>query len=150
MKPAAYLLALFFALSACSDKSADKQMLEQAATIHLEADQLEKAVKPLIEELVQRKNSINIQGRALQAEELDFVAEVESVETAYRFYIDNHAEVPGFDNHDHDHGHDDGHDHHHGPQTQITAKHALSIQQELRDSLLSAKRRAEVLLQRGL
>lgn len=148
MKPVVYLLALFFALSACTDKSADKQMLEQAAAIHLEADQLEKAVKPLIEELVQRKNSINIQGRALQAEELDFVAEVESVETAYRFYVDNHAEVPGFDNHDHDHDH--GHDHHHSPQAKITAKHALSIQQELRDSLLSAKRRAEALLQRGL
>jgi ABC-type nickel/cobalt efflux system permease component RcnA len=148
MKPAAYLLALFFALSACTDKSADKQMLEEAAAIHLEADQLQQAVKPLIDELVQRKNSINIQGRALQAEELDFLAGVESVETAYRFYIDNHAEVPGFEHHDHDHDHD--HDHHHGPQTKITAKHALAIQQELRDSLLSAKGRAEALLQRGL
>jgi hypothetical protein len=146
MKPTVYLLALSLVLSACSGKSADKQMLEEAAAIHLEADQLQQAVKPLIDELVQRKNSINIQGRALQAEELDFLAGVESVETAYRFYIDNHAEVPGFEHHDHDHDHG----HHHGPQTKITAKHALAIQQELRDSLLSAKGRAEALLQRGL
>lgn len=149
MKSVGALLALFLFSAACTNQAADQKILEQAAAIHEQADRLAQEVKPLIEELTQRKNRLNIQGRALQPEELDFVARADAAETAFRFYVDNHAEVPGFDHHgNHDHDHD--HDHHHGPQTKITAEHALSIQQELLDSLQSAKAQAEALLQRGL
>jgi hypothetical protein len=144
------LLALALSLAFCTSHSADQKILEQAAAIHHQADQLAPAVKPLIDELEQRSNSLNIQGRALQPEELDFLARAEAAAAAYRFYVDNHAEVPGFEHHGHDHDHDHDHDHHHGPQTKITAEHALAIQQELLDSLQSAKAQAEALLQGGL
>lgn len=79
MFPKAQALFLFFLilmLAACGSTKKPMQLHEQAL-------QIEKQVMPQLTELIQIKNHINVQGRALRAEEIALVKEIEAIETSY-------------------------------------------------------------------
>lgn len=131
--------------TACKHNSKADSTLQKAAELHQEAIQIESAVKPLLEQLVQQKNAVNSQGRALTDQELRFVDRVEALEKSYDYWEANHVEVPGFAHEDHA-GHAD-HDHDHGPGLEVTPADMLVIQREFRDSIQAIQQRAETLLQ---
>lgn len=147
MKPISLLLLLSIFTWSCQSSSSenDNALLEEAGKIHLEAIQIEKTIKPKLDELVQAKNRLSIQGRALNADEQAFINKVEQLQSSYNYWEENHVEVPGTE---HDHGHDhshEGHDHSHdhGPKLEVSAADMLLIQKEFRDSILSIKQRIE-------
>lgn len=153
IRPVHFLIyfTAFFLISACHHHSEDFKKLEKAAAIHMEAVKLEAALKADLEELIQRKNSINIQGRALTEEEMQFVGKVEAIEASHQFWTDNHVEVPGFDHHDHgdghghhDHSHDHSHDH--GAKLEVSADDMLLIQKEFKDSIVVIQQLIQALL----
>jgi len=147
------LFSLFGAALFCACTNASKQDpdLRKAAELHQEAIQIETAVKPLLEQLGQQKNALNIQGRALTEQEQHFIARIEGLEKSYDYWESNHVEVPGFEHADHaghEHGHDHhGHDHDHGSGLDVTPADMLLIQREFRDSIQAIQQRAEALLQ---
>lgn len=149
-----------FAASCNSVSEEDQKLLKEAAEVHQKAVDIEQQVTPKLDALVQQKNQINIQGRALTTEETEFVKKVESLESSYAYWQENHVEVPGFEHshgheehaghdhdgedHDHDHaGHD--HDHGHGATLEVSASDMLIIQKEFMDSILSIQQRVEKL-----
>ena len=60
---------------ACND-----QTLEQIQTTHTQNTELEKEMTGIIESLVQIRNHINIQGRALTEEEIALVSKIDTLE----------------------------------------------------------------------
>lgn len=143
--PKLIIVSLFFLSANCGGTSeADQKLLQEAADIHQEAVKIEQQVRPKLDELVQQKNSINIQGRTLAPEEIAFVTKVEGIESSYAYWEENHIEVPGFE-HDHSahEGHD--HDHSHGSELKVSAADMLLIQKEFKDSILSIQQRVEQL-----
>ena len=50
-----------------------------------------------LDELTQRKNSLNIQGRALSQEELSFIEQVEALEYRFREWAESHIDAPEFE-----------------------------------------------------
>lgn len=140
---------LFLSANCGSTSEEDQKLLKEAAAIHLEAVELEQQVKPKLDELIQQKNSINIQGRSLTAQELAFAQKVESIENSYAYWEENHVEVPGHghDGHEgHDHGHEGhNHDHGHDAKLEVSAADMLLIQKEFKDSILSIQQRIEQL-----
>lgn len=151
MKIIAQLLSCLLAallITACNTSQKENPQLKEAADVHLEAMQIEKQMKPQLAELVQLKNSINIQGRELTAEEIALVQQIEALEASYAFWEENHVEVPGHEHHDHDdHDHDDHHHHHHGPKLNLSPADMLLVQQEFRDSIRAIQQRVEATLQ---
>lgn len=139
------LLGLFVLAANCGGSSGeDQKLLEEAGQIHQQALEIEQKVKPRLEALIQEKNRINIQGRALTEAEIAFVNQVEALEKSYAFWEENHVEVPGFEHDHHDHaGHDHSHDH--KPGLDVTASDMLLIQQEFRDSITAIQARVEKL-----
>ena len=141
------LIGLIFAACNSSDTNeGDEKILKEAAKIHLEAIEIEKTVKPKLDELIQRKNQLSIQGRALSSEEQLFINQVDQLQASYDFWESNHVEVEGGGHdHDHDHhGHDHhGHDHDHGSKLDVLPADMLIIQKEFRDSIISLKERVE-------
>ena len=150
MKNTFFLFFALFLLAACGSNHThqddDKDLLK-AATLHQDAIDVEKIVKPKLDGLVQKKNSLNIQGRALTEAEMSFVRQVETLEDNYRYWTENHVEVPGHghDGHDHGHGHDHDHDHDHGAQLEVSSADMLIIQQEFKDSIQAIQKRIELL-----
>ena len=144
------LLLLFFAYACGTHEHAeDDKVLKEAAKIHLDAIAIEKTVKPKLDELIQRKNQLAVQGRELTLEEQNFIAKIDNLQASYNFWEENHVEVPGAE-HDHDHHHDHGHDHHHhdhSPQLEVLPADMLIIQKEFRDSILSIQQRIKQLEQ---
>ena len=149
MKIIAQLLSYGLAallVTACNTSKKEDPQLKEAADVHLEAMQIEKQMKPQLAELVQLKNSINIQGRELTAEEIALVQQIEALEASYSFWEENHVEVPGHEHHDHD-DHDHDHHHHHGPKLDLSPADMLLVQQEFRDSIRAIQQRVEATLQ---
>ena len=139
------VLMLFLGFNSCGhqhQKGKASELLKEAAMIHQEAINIEQALQPELQALIQRANGINIQGRALTEEEMAFVKAVENLRASYGYWEENHVEVPGFE---HEHGHDHDHDHHHGPGLEVSPADMLLIQKEFRDSILSIKERIEKL-----
>lgn len=137
--------AIIYLSSSCGGQHnhGDNQLLQQAADIHTEAIKIEKELRPKLQSLVQQKNTINIQGRALTEEETAFVNKVESIEASLKYWEENHVEVPGFEHgHDHDHDHE-GHDHSHdhGSKLEVAPQDMLLIQKEFRDSIVAIQKR---------
>ncbi len=135
------LIALFGIVACGTDEQAEAQM-QQAAAIHAESVELEQEIKPQLETLVQAKNSINVQGRALTPKEQLFVKKVEQLEQTYHFWEDNHIGVPGYESeheheHEHDHDHNHDHDHDHGASIELSPQDMLLIQQEFKDTLVA-------------
>ena len=139
----AWLLCLF--LFACHNHSEEHKLLEEAAQIHLEAAKIEQSIKADLEQLIQEKNSINIQGRALMPEEIAFTRQVEAIQKSYSFWEDNQMEVPGFEHHGDGHDH---HHHHHGGELDLPPEDILLVQKELKDSILSIQQKIQNLQQK--
>ncbi len=144
MKNSLILFSLFIAAACSSGKKADPQ-LEQAAAVHEEAMKIEEEARNKLDSLLQLRNSINVQGRALSEAEIAFVREVDGLEDRFRAWAESLIEVPGYEHeHEHDHGHDH---HHHGEEApEVTPAHMLNIQREFRDSIAVLRQEAERLL----
>ena len=134
------LISLFACVSAEQQK--ETQLLEEAAKVHKEAMDIENDLKDDLEALIQKANGINVKGRALEPEEIRLVEQINQLQASYRYWEENHIEVPGHDLHDHNHH---GHNHDHVAATEYSAKDMLLIQKEFRDSILSIKKRVESL-----
>jgi hypothetical protein len=118
----------------------------EAAKIHLEIIAIEGALAGKVDSLIQLRNQLAIQGRALTPEEIAFNNQVTGIETSINYWRENLPEPPGLE-HDHSHaGHD--HHHHHGPALDVTPEQMLAIQKEFRDSILSIQQRISGLLQK--
>ena len=147
------LLCTVFACQRNTDSGAD-QVLEEAGKIHLQAVEIDKTVKPLIAQLEQERNQINIQGRALSEGEIQRVQQIESILASYDWFNENHVEVPGLEHdHDHDHDHDHeghdhdhDHDHDHGPGLELSPNDMLLVQKEFLDTIQSIQKRVDVML----
>jgi len=142
------IATLLFSCGNTAKTPSDDPMLKEANDYHLKAMAVEKEIKPLFEELRNQKNGIQVQGRALTKEEMDFVDYVNKMETIYGNWEGNRLEVPGFEHeHDHSHhGHDHGHDHHHGPDVQLTPEQMLEVQKESFDDIKIIKEKLESFL----
>ncbi len=90
------LLASLFLLTACANRLPRQYLLQQAAQLHQEAVKTGEKVREQLEALTQRKNSLNIQGRALTPEELDFIRQVEALEYRFREWAESHVDDPEF------------------------------------------------------
>jgi hypothetical protein len=86
------LLFLPLLLPACHSQRQQK-MLRQTAAAHEEALMYRETLMSELAQLTQRKNSINIQGRALTEAEIRFVTEVENLEAAF-YNLDKSQEPP--------------------------------------------------------
>ncbi len=146
MKPTLILMLIALTLGCNSTK--EDPLLAEAAKIHEQAAKIEQQIRPQVAALVQQKNSINVQGRALAPEEVAFVQTVESIEAGHQFWKENHLEVPGYEHHDHDHA-DHDHDHDHAPKLELLPADMLAVQKEFRDTLLSVQQRIEMALQQA-
>lgn len=73
-------LAILIALTAstCQDP-----LMEKILRVHTQTVSLEKETSPIMDELIQVRNRINIQGRALTEEELSLTEEINSMETRW-------------------------------------------------------------------
>ena len=141
-----FLCLLILTANCGGTSEEDQKLLEEAASIHQQAIEIEEKIKPKMEALIQRKNQINIQGRALTDAEIAFVEKVEQLQTSYDYWEENHVEVPGFEHDHHGHeGHDHDHDHDHGNQLKVTAADMLLIQKEFRDSISAIQQKVEKL-----
>ncbi len=142
-----FSLLLFACGGGTSNNQSDEEqkLLSEAAQIHEEAIKVEKNLLPRLQELRQRANQIQVVGRELTPEEMNFVNAVSALELRHQQWSENHVEVPGHEHHDHDHhghdhhGHDHNHDHDHdhGPALELTAADMLLVQKEFRDSILA-------------
>ena len=143
-----YQIAIFVAALLCSCQSPQPaDNAGEAEKIHLEIIAIEGALAGKIDTLIQLRNQLAIQGRALTPEEIAFNNQVTGIESSITYFRGNLPEPPGLE---HDHaGHDHaGHDHHHGPTLDVTPEQMLAIQKEFRDSILSIQQRVTGLLQK--
>lgn len=145
------LITLLLSIIACSGESEEHKILHKASDIHVEALKIKKELEPDLEKLRQISNRIQIQGRALSAEELRFTKSVAALESRLAYWEENHVEVPGFEHEGHDHsGHDhSGHDHSHAPKFQLPASDILIIQKEFRDSIIAIKGKIGAILSKA-
>ena len=142
-----FLIFLIASIQACGGESKENKILHKAADLHMEAVQIKKEIEPKLEELKQLGNSIQIQGRALTQEEIDFSKAVNAIEGRLKYWNENHVEVPGFEHAGEDHeSHNHEHNHDHGTQLNLPAPDILILQKELRDSIIRIQRSIEGLL----
>jgi len=140
-----YQVLVFIAALLCSCQSPQPADAEaDAAKIHLEIIAIEAALAGKVDSLIQLRNQLAIQGRALTPEEIAFNNQVTGIEASMSYWRDNLPEPAGLE-HDHS-GHD--HHHHHGPTLDVTPEQMLAIQKEFRDSILSIQQRVTGLLQK--
>jgi hypothetical protein len=142
-------LLLFLSIGiwlACNTAKKEDPVLKEAAEAHRQALEVEKAVAPLLGELVQVKNNLNVQGRTLTPEEQSVIQAVESIEASYSRWEETHVEVPGYEHEAEGDSHA-GHDH--GPKLDLSPQDMLLVQRELRDTILALQQRVENALQQA-
>lgn len=116
----------------------------EAEKIHLEILAIESALAGKIDSLIQLRNQLAVQGRALTPEEIAFNNQVSGIEASITYLRKNLPEPVGLE-----HVHTGpGHDHHHGPALNVMPEEMLAIQKEFRDSILSIQQRVTGLLQK--
>ena len=74
---------ILLALCCSCHGTQEKALMRKANQLHEEAAHIEADLNGKLKELIQKKNSINIQGRALTQEELAFVDVIENLESNY-------------------------------------------------------------------
>lgn len=88
----------FFLLSimmmGCNSQSANDPRWKEAAAIQQKALDMGQEVAPQLESLVQRRNSLSVQGRALSKEEQGFIDRVYALEEQYNQWKADVAEIP--------------------------------------------------------
>ncbi len=77
----ALLLVCLF-VSSCHNNP-ETTLLKKATKVHQESAAIEDNLNEKLQELIQKKNSINIQGRALTTQEMTFVDIIETLESNY-------------------------------------------------------------------
>jgi len=143
-----FLISLSAFLISCTGgkKSVDDPILKEAFALHMEATEIEKKLSPLIDDLRNQKNGIQIQGRALSEEEMKFMDTVNNIEKIFSTWTDYRVEVPGFE---HGHNHD-GHQHHagcnHKNDVQLTPQQMLEVQQESLKEIKDVKAKIDGML----
>ncbi len=139
MKIYSFLLFCFsLILAACSShKHVNTELLDKAYNIYQEAKKIETEIEPGLSELTNRKNNINIQGRALTQEEIETVDKIEKLEASMNFWKENHPEIPGYEP-----GHVHGAGCSHGEQQlELMPEDWVKVQQEFLDSIVVIKAR---------
>ncbi len=87
-------LGLLF-LYACAPKlQAGDKNFAAAKTLEEEALQIGRQVEAAMYELEQKRNQINVQGRALKPREMEFVNSVEKLRTRFENWKKNKVELP--------------------------------------------------------
>ncbi len=149
-----FLIFTISALVACGQASKkENPMLAEAAEIHAQAIRMEQTMKPNLDALIQIKNNLNVQGRALTPQEQDLITQIESLVARYAYWEENHVEVPGHEHHDHadhaHHDHDHHHGHHHNAKLDLSPQDMLLVQREFLDSIRAISQNVEQLLLRA-
>lgn len=85
------LLMLTAALNTCQ---ADKDLWKEAIAFNKESKQLLKDLKDPINELVQRANRINVQGRKLSKAEMGKVDAYDLARAEYEHWVNNMPKIP--------------------------------------------------------
>ena len=135
------LLLLPLLLAACVARKPEDSVLKRAAEFYRQSIAAEKALQPKLDQLVQYRNSINVQGRALRPDEIAFVEEVDRVEADLMGWQENFVGVPG-------HGPDGqplkpGEA---GEQIDMTPEDALALQEGLFKNIQTLAQRVETAL----
>ncbi len=136
------LLLLLSFFWACNSQSGGEKWLDQAAEVYQEALAIEKETRLMLDELVQRRNSLSVQGRVLTKEEQTFIEAVYALEKSHEEWKMAHEAVPGLSEPHHGRHHQE--DHHSKPG--ISPEKMLSVQKELRDSIRSIQQSVKKLL----
>lgn len=111
-----------------SSNTCNDQLLEQIQVLHTQNTELEKETAGLIDSLVQIRNRINIQGRALTEEEIARVGKIDALEQRWQDWeTDFQAITPS-------------------KVAKRSRKSVLETQQALQQSLQALKIEAEALL----
>ena len=140
------ILLGFLSIVACQSSTPD-QTLQEAADLHNKASAVENTVKPQMDQLSQLKNALAVQQRTLTESEQSFGDYVTQIETLFRYWEENHVEVPGYGHEGHDHhDHDHDHDHDHGPALELSSDDMLIVQREFRDSILQIEKYTQTAL----
>ncbi|MEL7122080.1 MAG: hypothetical protein AAFO07_21715 [Bacteroidota bacterium] len=141
-----YFVCFLFVLASCnSNNTADEKLLDEAKNLYLDALSIEKDAQVVLDQLDQMSIQLNIQGRELTAEEINFIDLVSDLHQRYDYWEENHIEVPGIE-HSHEHGHDHHQGHDHSSSVELLPVDMLTVQQEFRDSIIAIKADAELAL----
>lgn len=141
-KNISFLFFILLLFSCASNSKVDTELLDKAHQFYTQAAKIGTELKPQIESLIQQKNSLNIQGRALTDDEISLVANIESLEKAYQDWKVNHPEIPGYEE---GHQHGDGCSHGKGAQLEIMPEDWVKVQQEFLESILAMQQKIEEL-----
>lgn len=128
LKSFLFFFSFALILSACNTGAASDPLLVEAFDFHTKAIEVEKIFVPKLEELRNKKNGIQIQGRALTEDEMSFIDATNRMESTYESWQKNRIEVPGFE-HAHDHSGNCQH-HHNSSKVQLTPQQMKEIQEE--------------------
>lgn len=132
-----------FLLLGCSPKTEPNSEIHLSKALNLLSETLntEALLKPLLNELQQQNNNIQIQGRALTDAELKRTAEIDQLLQDYKDWDAALVLLPGFE------AQIKGHEEHaHQSPATIKAKALYELQQKSRETLGKIKDRAEALL----
>lgn len=131
-----FLLSIVLSVFACKSRT-ESVNSDEASKIHLEAESIEASIAGTIDSLIQLRNHLAIQGRALTPEEIAFNNEVTDIEASILRWRDNFPEITQI---------------RHDPKGHASAdaspKRMLDLQMEFRDSILAIQKRVEGLLQK--
>lgn len=78
----------------CNSTSSPDEKMKEAASIYEEALRIETKVSPLMEELIQRRNGLSVQGRALSQEEQGFIDRVYALEERFSEWKESRIVMP--------------------------------------------------------
>ncbi len=136
MRRVTFFFALFGLLFLVSCSKPDPKM-QEAFEIHSQALEVQERLKPVMKELIQRSNNIQVQGRALTDQEISFSESVISLGASYDEWNKNHIVVPGFEKH---HKCDGNHDH--APPLKLTGDEMISVQKEFLEKITEMEKQA--------
>lgn len=141
LKSFIFFISLSILLTSCFNQAKNDPLLKEAFEFHTQAMDVEKNTNLVMDNLLNRKNSIQVQGKALSEDDMGFIDAVNRVESLLTSWKDNRVEVPGFE-----HGHD-GHKHHagcnHKNDVQLTSQQMLEVQEEALKQIKDIKAIAE-------
>lgn len=87
-------LLIGIAAVSCNTSSNTDAKLNEAAQMYREALAIEKNAEPVLEELIQKRNSLSVQGRALSQEEQNFIDEVYALEEQFNEWKESRVVMP--------------------------------------------------------
>ena len=88
-------LLISFLLVSCNTSSSTASISPQAIAIHEEAVKMKEEVMPLLEELIQRRNQLSVQGRALTQEEKNYIDSVYALEGSFQEWTEKQVDASG-------------------------------------------------------